>query len=141
MKEYTFDEIEVGMSESFEVKITEEMHNSFTKISGDINPMHIDDEYARENGFDGRLVYGMLTASLYSKLVGVYLPGRYCLFYECDSLFNKPVYINDVLLVQGKVVEKEDVPARRIVIKGTIKKLDVNKTSVSMARLVVGVTK
>lgn len=87
-------------------------------------------------GYNDKLVYGMLTASFYSKLVGVYLPGEYCLFHECDVQWPKPVYIGDVLTVVGKVIEKNE-QFRRIKIKAFIK--NQNGDKVSRAVLTVGV--
>lgn len=138
MNHYTFDEIEIGMTESFTTTVTKEKHEAFTSMSGDINPMHMSDEYSKENGYDNRLVYGMLTASFYSTLVGVYLPGEYCIFHEIDSKFNAPVYIGDNLTVVGKVIDKHDV-FRRVKIKAHI--LNDKGKKVSMATLTVGVRK
>lgn len=138
MNEFTFDSIEVGQKESFKVIITKEMHDNFTKITGDINPMHIDVEYARGNGFADTLVYGMLTASFYSTLVGVYLPGKYCLFHECNTLFNHPVYVGDELTITGTVIEKTSVPINRITVKAIVK--NQKNETVSRAKLVVGVS-
>lgn len=59
----------------------------------------------RRGGFSDRLVYGMLTASFFSTLVGVYLPGKYCLFRECNVQWPGPVYIGDKLTVSGKIAE------------------------------------
>ena len=138
MNHYTFDEIEVGMEEGFEVEVSEEMQNAFTTLSGDVNPMHLSEEYSKENGYEHKLVYGMLTSSFYSTLVGVYLPGEYCIFHEADSKFNSPVYIKDKLTVTGKVIEKHDV-FRRIKIKAYI--VNEKGKKVSMATLTVGVRK
>lgn len=139
MKEYIFDDIAIGTKESFEVTITKEMHDTFTKLSGDINPMHTDAAFAKDAGYKDCLVYGMLTASFYSTLVGVYLPGKYCLFHECDTMFNNPVYVGDILKVEGSVIEKNEVPIKRIIIKAIIRNQD-NKI-VSRAKLGIGVSK
>lgn len=136
MNKYTMRDICVGIVESFTVEITKEMQDAFTKITGDINPMHIDYQYAIDNGFQQEIVYGMLTASFYSTLVGVYLPGKYCLFHECDVSFNKPVYVGDVLTVVGEVVEIHEV-FNRITIKAFIKNQEGKK--VSKAMLIVGI--
>lgn len=138
MNHYTFDEIEEGLTESFQVTVTEEMQQAFTKLTGDVNPMHMTDEYAREYKYDNKLVYGMLTASFYSTLVGVYLPGEYCLFQQCDTMFNAPVYVGDVLTIKGQVVEKHE-GFRRIKIKAEVRNQSGKK--VSRATLLVGVNK
>jgi 3-hydroxybutyryl-CoA dehydratase len=135
MNNYKFEEIDLGLTESFNVIVTQEMHDHFTQTTGDINPMHLDKDYAQQRGFEGVLVYGMLTASFYSTLVGVYLPGKYCLFQEANVKFNKPVYVGDMLMVEGKVIEKDET-FRRIVVKAFIKNQENRK--VSMAKLTVG---
>lgn len=108
MNEYTYDEIEIGHKEIFEVTITEEMLEAFKQITGDINPLHNDEEYAKEKGNPGRVVYGMLTASFLSTLAGVYLPGKRSLIHEVKQKFVKPVYIGDTLTIEGVVDDKHD---------------------------------
>ena len=85
MNEYKLKDIYIGMTEEFSVKITEKMQNNFRNFTGDINPIHSDKDFAKEKGFDNILVFGMLTASFFSTLVGVYLPGKNCLFQECKG--------------------------------------------------------
>lgn len=138
MNAYTMESIKIGMEESFEVEITQDMQDQFTKLSQDINPMHLSAEYAQEYGFKGRLVYGMLTASYYSTLVGVYLPGRYCLIYECNSRFHKPIYIGDRLIVKGIVTEINRA-FNRVTIKASIK--NYYGETVSQAKIIVGILK
>lgn len=112
MKEYTFDEITVGMEASFEKEITTEMEDAFRKISGDDNPLHRDDAFAAEMGegrFTSHVTFGMLTASLCSTIAGMYLPGKYSLIHSFDELsFLKPVFAGDVLTVTGKVTDKDE---------------------------------
>lgn len=108
MNKYTFDEIEEGLTESFTRTITPEMQEMFLQISGDENPLHNDEDFAKAKGYENKVVYGMLTASLYSTLAGVYLPGERSLLQSVESKFVKPVYIGDDLTVVGKVIEKND---------------------------------
>ena len=108
MNHYKYDEIEVGMVESFSRTITEQMQEMFLQISGDENPLHNDADFAREKGYVDKVVYGMLTASLFSTLAGVYMPGEKSLLQSVESKFVKPVYIGDELTVTGKVVEKSE---------------------------------
>ena len=75
MNHYTFEDLYVGMKESFTVEITEDMQRSFTNMSGDVNPMHLDRNECLAGGYRDCLVYGMCTASFYSTLVGVYFIG------------------------------------------------------------------
>lgn len=136
MNHYTISELETGKKETFTVRITEEMQETFMQLTGDVNPMHREDEYAREKGFEGRLAYGMLTASFYSTLVGVYLPGERCLFQECDVSWRKPVYIGDELTVTGEVKEKDE-RWQRVIIKASM--VNQKGEKVSKATLVVGI--
>lgn len=108
MNEYTIDTMYEGLTESFTVNITQEMLDSFRTITGDTNPMHTDDEFAKQNGFPQKIAYGMLTASFISTLAGVYLPGRHCLIHSVETNFVKPVFVGDTLTVQGicKTVDK-----------------------------------
>ncbi|MDR1536507.1 MAG: MaoC family dehydratase N-terminal domain-containing protein [Clostridiales bacterium] len=121
---------------SFSVQITAEMQRAFADLSGDENPLHIDREFAREKGYPDVLAYGMLTASFYSRLVGVYLPGRHSVFQECSISFNKPVFIGDSLCVSGKVACTHDV-LNLAVIKAEIR--NQKNERVSTAKLTVGV--
>lgn len=108
MNKYSFEEIEVGTEESFQVTVTSEMVEQFRKITGDVNPLHTTEEFARKKGYDGCLVYGMLTASFLSTLAGVYLPGERSLIHSVETKFVKPVFIGDTLNVVGKVTEKKE---------------------------------
>lgn len=135
MNEYTYEQIEVGQNEQFERIVTGDMMEQFRSISGDINPLHCSEDYARAQGYPGRVVYGMLTASLCSTLAGVYLPGKYCLLYSVESKFRKPVFIGDTLTVSGKVSEKNDT-FRTIVVKAEITNQEGVK--VSKATLQIG---
>ncbi len=112
MREYTFDEIEVGLTESFTTKITTEMEDMFRAITGDENPLHKDDDYAKEvsgGKYESHVAFGMLTASLYSTIAGMYLPGKYSLIHSLERVdFKKPVFVGDELTVTGTVKEKQD---------------------------------
>lgn len=137
MNEYQLEDIEIGMTEEFKVKVTEKMQDDFRKNTGDINPMHSDVNFAKEKGFENILVFGMLTASFFSTLVGVYLPGKNCLFQECkDIRFHNPVFIGDDLTIKGEVIEIDE-RFKRITIKGIIRNQDNKK--VCSGKLIAGV--
>ena len=120
MNDYSYEEIEVGKKESFCVTITEEMMKKFLEITGDVNPLHNDENYAVQMGNPGRVVYGMLTASFLSTLAGVYIPGKKSLIHEVKVKCVKPVYIGDVLTIEGVVDEKHDA-FKLLVIKVTMR--------------------
>lgn len=123
MKEYAFEDHKIGTEESFEVEVTAAMLESFADISGDQNPLHTDEAYAKESGYEGRVVFGMLTASFYSTLVGMYLPGKLALFQGIDISFRSPVFVADRLTVTGTVSYLNEA-YRQIEIKATIRNQD-----------------
>lgn len=134
MNDYNFEEIEIGLSFEFCKTITVEMMDAFFDISDDSNPLHCDDCFAKEKGFSGRVVYGMLTSSLYSTLVGVYLPGKHCLLRSVFTKLLSPVYIGDVLTVNGVVNEKH-IEYRLLSIKADIKNQDGIRVSKAMIQV------
>ncbi len=142
MNEYTISSIEVGTKASFQKEITKEMEDGFRLISGDENPLHKEDAFAKEvsNGkIPSHAAFGMLTASLYSTIAGMYLPGKYSLIHSFEEIsFLKPVFVGDVLTVEGEVTYKDEA-LKLIQLKVIIKNQD-NK-SVSRAKMKVLVMK
>lgn len=109
MNRYRFEEIQTGMEEAFEVKVTSEMMEMFFHITGDSNPLHRDAEFARKKGYASCVSYGMLTASFLSTLAGVYMPGERSLIHSVETKFVRPVFPGDVLKICGEVVEKNEL--------------------------------
>ncbi len=138
MNEYFYEDLETGKKEEFTVKVTEDMLDAFRNITGDDNPLHCDGEYAKNEGYEGRVAYGMLTASFLSTLAGVYLPGRYSLIQSTEIRFALPVYIGDVLTVTGEISEKNDTFGL-IYLKVTIKNAGGKK--VCRGKMQIGVKK
>lgn len=132
LKSYTLAELSKGVTESFTVRITEEKMAQFRALSGDISPIHMDAAYAAERGFPGRVCYGMLVASFFSTLAGVYLPGEHCLLHSVETKFAKPVFIGDELTVTGVVDEVNEV-FREITVKATV----TNGTGKKVCRAVI----
>lgn len=138
---YKMKDLIVGCTESFDHEISIEMEDLFRALSGDINPLHYDNEYAigiRGDGFKQHVSFGMLTASLYSTLVGVHLPGKYSLIHSIDIKFLKPVYAGDYLTISGTITDKLD-ELMLIVIKAQI--INQNNQCVSKANIKVLVLK
>ncbi len=108
MNEYTFEEIKIGMKESFQVNITESMENTFAEISGNYNPLASDEEYAATTTYKKRICPGMFTASFFSRLTGMHLPGKYALVYSQSLNFVNICYIGDQITVEGEVIEKNN---------------------------------
>ena len=108
MNTFTFDEIEIGQKESFSVTVTESERDKFREITGDVNPLHNDEEYAKSMGHERCVAYGMLSAAYLSTLAGVYLPGKNSLIQKTEVNFRKPVYVGDTLTISGEVTDKNE---------------------------------
>lgn len=113
MVDKSFSEIAVGETASFSHEISEEDITRFSHLSGDENPLHVDEEYAQQTKFGGRVVHGLFLAALVSRLIGVYLPGRHSLLLFTEFQFKAPARIGDLVKVEGRVIAKS--PATRIV--------------------------
>ena len=111
MNQYTLADMTPGLTESFTVTVTEEMMAAFEAITGDCSPIHVDADYAKGRGYPGRVVYGMLGASFFSTLAGVYLPGEHCLLHGGECKFAKPIFIGDTLTITGTVTNVSEVVA------------------------------
>lgn len=109
MNTYTYEELTIGMKCSFEVSVTQEMMKQFQNITGDDNPLHNDNDFAVARGFQGEVVYGMLTASFMSTIAGMYLPGERSLIHSMEGKFLKPAYVGETLTVCGEVKDKNDL--------------------------------
>lgn len=138
MNHFTYADLQVGQEEEFSRTVTAGMMEAFRKMSGDENPLHVNDAFACKQGFPGRVVYGMLTSSLYSCLGGGYIPGENCLLQSVHADFLSPVFIGDTLSVHGQIKEKHD-SVKQVVIKAEICNQDGRK--VSKAVIKAGVMK
>jgi 3-hydroxybutyryl-CoA dehydratase len=134
MNSYSINELYIGLEESFSVRLDSTMMSNFAHITKDVNPLHVDKSYALSKGFENKVVYGLLTASFYSTLVGVHLPGKYCILHGIDVSFIKPVYEGDRLLVTGIVHCINDV-FQRAEIKAHINNQDNVIVSKSMLKV------
>jgi 3-hydroxybutyryl-CoA dehydratase len=105
-KKLTINNIKIGLTKEFKIIITKSMVDEFAKISGDFNPLHMDDKYAMSTKFGKRICHGMLLASFFSRIIGMYIPGKMALYLTQSLKFSSPCYIGDTVLVIGKVIDK-----------------------------------
>lgn len=119
VSDLSLDDIVVGEKKEFTVTITESMVDDFAKLSGDFNPIHMDDKYANLSGFQSRVCHGVLLASFFSRLVGMYLPGKRALYFSQSLNFINPCYANESILVRGQVISKS-TSTRIITLKTSI---------------------
>src|SRR5712692_8448486 len=91
------EDFEVGQHASFRKTFTDEDMQRFIEITGDTNPLHVDEEFASRTQFGRRVIHGMLAASLFSTMVGMLLPGTGAIYRSQTIRFLLPVYIGDTV--------------------------------------------
>ena len=99
------EDIEMGMTRYIRKIITDRDIEQFAEISTDHNPVHLDDEYARDTIFEGRIAHGMLTAGLVSAVIGEQLPGHGTIYMSQNLKFLAPVRPGDLVHAEVKVVD------------------------------------
>ena len=107
MKKINLQEIKVGDFVETEKKMTFEMVKSFSKISEDFNPVHLDYEYASKSRYKKQIIHGLMATSLFSGLFGTKLPGEGCVYKSQNIRFKRPIYINDIVkaIVEVKYID------------------------------------
>lgn len=103
---YRITELQVGDFYEEEVIITEEQLLSYANVTGDKNPLHIDEEYASQTFFKHRIAHGMLLGGYISKIIGMDFPGEGTIYLTQDMKFVCPIYINDRITIRIEVMEK-----------------------------------
>lgn len=120
-KQLTFESIQIGDTARTVRVFTADDVASFAHISGDYNPLHMNDSYASQTRFAGRIVHGALLGSLFSYLIGMELPGEKCLYLDQTLSFKKPVYLDEE--VEASIeVEAISVATRILTLITTITK-------------------
>ena len=99
------EDIEMGMTRYIQKVITDRDIEQFAEISTDHNPVHLDDEYARDTIFEGRIAHGMLTAGLVSAVIGEQLPGHGTIYMSQNLKFLAPVRPGDLVHAEVKVID------------------------------------
>ena len=105
---YTFSDLVLGQTAQFTAKISEDLVAKFADLSGDYNPLHMDKEFAQHSLFRGRIAHGMLLSSLFSRLVGMHLPGENALYLSQSLNFRNPCTIGSTVTVRGTIVHKSE---------------------------------
>ena len=99
------EDIEMGMTRYIRKIVTDKDIEQFAEISTDHNPVHLDDDYARDTIFEGRIAHGMLTAGLVSAVIGEQLPGHGTIYMSQNLKFLAPVRPGDLVHAEVKVVD------------------------------------
>lgn len=118
MKKDRFESIQIGDEDEITHIITREDVDSFVRLTGDNNPLHVDEAYAAKTSFKKPVVHGMLTASFLSTLIGTRLPGQGSLWYEQNMRFLLPVRVGEKIRVWAKVRQKSS--AQRVLVLDTV---------------------
>ena len=105
MEPRTRKTLSVGDKGAFTKTISETDVFAFADISGDFNPLHIDEEYARRSVFGRRIAHGILTAGIISTVLGADIPGLGTVFVELHIKFLKPVFLGDTVTATATVME------------------------------------
>lgn len=125
---YYFDDLEEGMSAVFSKTVTEADLLMFAGVSGDTNPIHLDQDFASRTIFEGRIAHGMLTASLVSTVLGTKLPGPGAIYVSQNLRFLAPVRIGDTVIARAAIShlnnERRRATFETVCLVGDIKVLD-----------------
>jgi 3-hydroxybutyryl-CoA dehydratase len=108
---YKYEELTLGQSAVYARTVTEADILAFAGVSGDFNPVHINDELATASMFGGRIAHGMLSASFISTVFGMKLPGPGCIYLSQSLKFKAPVKIGDTVVTRCTI--KELTPEKR----------------------------
>ena len=112
----SIEELQIGQSDTYERIVTEGDIEDFAKISGDDNPVHLNEDFAKTTIFKGRIAHGMLAASFISATVGTKLPGYGAIYVSQSLRFKAPVRIGD-----------------KVITTATIKEIDTERKRVSLS--------
>jgi acyl dehydratase len=108
LRNYTYDELSIGQQASYSKLLTERDIQLFAAVSGDVNPVHLDAEFAATTPFGERIAHGMLTGAMISAALAMELPGPGTTYLSQSMRFRQPVKIGDTVTVALEVTDKQD---------------------------------
>jgi 3-hydroxybutyryl-CoA dehydratase len=114
---YALEELTIGMTATYQHTITEADVRAFADITGDHNPLHLDEEFAAKTRFKGRIVHGMLTASYFSTILAL-LPGPGTIYLSQTLSFRAPVRIGDTVI--ARITVASIIPEKNRVVLKTV---------------------
>src|SRR3989338_1965490 len=116
-----YNEIKIGDENSFTRTISKHDMAVFAELSGDFNPLHMNEEFGKKSPFKKNIVHGMMAGSLFSTLVGMHCPGQKSLYMSQTLNFRLPIYPGETVIVKGIVAAKND-SIKMIILKTQILK-------------------
>lgn len=129
LENFTFEELTIGQTASYTHTVSEQDVQLFAAVSGDVNPVHLDAEFAAGTQFKERIAHGMYTAGLISAAIAMEMPGPGTIYLGQNLRFERPVKIGDTITVELKVTEK--TPEKKFVQIETIARNQHGKVVVS----------
>lgn len=109
---YFYEDLRVGMEDSFAKRVTEKEIAAFAELSGDNNPIHLDEAFAAGTAFGGRIAHGLLSAAFISTVLGTKLPGPGAVYASQTLRFLAPVRIGDLVTAQARITALNDEKKR-----------------------------
>ena len=103
--EFSFEDLHLGMQGAVNWTATVEEVDSFAALSGDNSPLHMNQEFAEEQGFQGRVSHGFLLGAKLSYLIGMELPGKFSVLVEQKISFHQPVFAGDQINLSVKIAD------------------------------------
>lgn len=111
-KGYFIEDLKVDMESTYEKTVTEADIDAFADVTGDNNPVHLDEEFGAKTIFKGRIAHGMLAAGYISTVVGTQLPGPGSIYMSQSLRFRAPVRIGDTVVTTAKITNVDSEKGR-----------------------------
>jgi acyl dehydratase len=134
---YSFEEIQEGMAAEREYVIEPSVYDRYLDLFPDRSPVHVDEAYARANGFAGIVMHGAILNGFLSHFVGMHFPGRRSLELSVDIRYLRPSYVGDRVRLQARVSQK--LESRRVVVMDLVYRNETQGTIVARGRVQVAI--
>lgn len=121
-----FEDFTVGQEYRETIKITDDMVRKFAELTGDMNPLHLDESFARKSRFGKRICHGMLVASMISRIMGMNFPGPGTIIVKQLLKYRAPVYVDETVEIRVSVLEINS-DKKRIILDTPVYKKDDTK--------------
>ncbi|MFO7528800.1 MAG: MaoC/PaaZ C-terminal domain-containing protein [Marinobacter sp.] len=134
LENVTYDELNEGDTATFTRTLTEDDLYLFAAVSGDVNPVHLDAEFAANTMFKERIAHGMWSGSLVSAALATVMPGPGTIYLEQNLAFKRPIKLDDTITVKLKVLRKE--PKNRVVVECDVRNQNDQQVVVGEAKVI-----
>ena len=132
---YNFEDLKEGQPASIARTVSEADILAFAGVSGDTNPVHVDQEFAAGTMFKGRIAHGMLSAAYISTVLGTKLPGPWAIYLSQTVKFKAPVHIGDTVVARATITALD--PAKRRITLSTVCTVGDTEVTVGEAQIML----